>query len=530
MPQRNRIRLLLPILALALGLSAAGFTSGVVGQARAQSQDKSVTETLGDIFRDALGGSEAERPAEPEAPGGEAPARRDDGSRTRAETEGQLRQVPSSRSDLIQSFSPLVKKTAPAVVNVYADRTVVRRSPFEGDPFFEQFFGRSLPHRTQKQSSLGSGVIVDPSGIIVTNNHVISGADEVRVALSDGREFESEVILKDERFDLAVLKLNAEGEFPTIGFGDSDALEVGDIVLAIGNPFGVGQTVTSGIVSALARNQLGISDFGFFIQTDAAINPGNSGGALIDMNGDLIGINTAIFSRSGGSNGIGFAIPANLVRAFVLSAEAGRKHFDPPYIGATFQAVTPDIAEALGMEKSSGALVVSVEAEGPAAKAGLKPGDVITGFNGQTIEHPDALGYRLATASAGDQVTLDVFGRDGATDVAVTLEKTPEEQIVRPVAIRGDNPFAGISVAPLTRTVKDRLRLPSEIEGLVVTAVNPRSPAAQYGFRERDVITGINGVPVSEAEVLQAALDESGYLIRFELIRNGRRIRQIFNR
>jgi S1-C subfamily serine protease len=219
-----------------------------------------------------------------------------------------LKRLPSSQQELKMSFAPLVKQTSEAVVNVYAERMVKQRSPFSGDPFFERFFGRQMPNRTERQSSLGSGVVIDASGIVITNHHVIEGADDIKVAFSNGREYSSRILLKDESVDIAILQIEDDRRdspgFKALTFGNSDALEVGDIVLAIGNPFGVGQTVTSGIVSALARNQVGVSDFGFFIQTDAAINPGNSGGALIDMNGNLIGINTAIFSRSGGSNGI----------------------------------------------------------------------------------------------------------------------------------------------------------------------------------------------------------------------------------
>ncbi|MFY8101142.1 MAG: trypsin-like peptidase domain-containing protein, partial [Allorhizobium sp.] len=230
----------------------------------------------------------------------------------------QQRTVPKSQIEMQLSFAPLVKQARGAVVNVYAERLVeTRPSLFAGDPFFEQFFGQRMPNRTERQSSLGSGVIVEADGVVVTNNHVIDGADDIKVALADGREFPVKVVLKDDRLDLAVLKFETNEVMPTLPIGNSDATEVGDLVLAIGNPFGVGQTVTSGIVSALARNQVTEGDFGFFIQTDAAINPGNSGGALVNMNGELIGINTAIFSRGGGSNGVGFAIPANLVRVFL---------------------------------------------------------------------------------------------------------------------------------------------------------------------------------------------------------------------
>jgi S1-C subfamily serine protease len=248
------------------------------------------------------------------------------------------RRVPFGQGEVQLSFAPLVRETAPAVVNVYASQQVQSRSPFAGDPFFEQFFGRrQMPPRVQ--SSLGSGVIVDASGYVVTNYHVIRDADEVRVATSDGREFTSEILLRDESLDLAVLKIEDTQPFPVVDLGDSDALEVGDLVLAIGNPFGVGQTTTSGIVSALARTHLGINDFGFFIQTDAAINPGNSGGALVNMSGQVVGIPTAIYSQSGGSIGIGFAIPSNIVRAVIDSARAGLDYFERPFVGATFENV-----------------------------------------------------------------------------------------------------------------------------------------------------------------------------------------------
>ena len=267
--------------------------------------------------------------------------------------------MPFGREEMQLSFAPLVKETAPAVVNVYASKKAkATRSPFEGDPFFEQFFGRKM--RPRAQNSLGSGVLVDPSGVVVTNFHVIRGADEVKVALADGREFASKVLLKDESLDLAILKIDSPEPFPVVPIGDSDALQIGDLVLAIGNPFGVGQTTTSGIVSALARSHVGVSDFGFFIQTDAAINPGNSGGALINMAGQLVGINTAIFSRSGGSIGIGFAIPSNMVRAVAEAAKNGSDYFERPYVGAEFEAVTPQIAESLGMARPIGALVASV--------------------------------------------------------------------------------------------------------------------------------------------------------------------------
>jgi Do/DeqQ family serine protease len=297
----------------------------------------------------------------------------------------QDRRVPTG-AELKLSFAPIVQRVAPTVVNVYAAKVVENRNPLFDDPIFRRFFGSSDMPRDRVQRSLGSGVIVDPSGLIVTNNHVIEGASEVKVALSDKREFEAELVLKDPRTDLAVMRIKDQRErFPAIEFGDSDDLQVGDVVLAIGNPFAVGQTVTQGIVSALARTQVGITDYQFFIQTDAAINPGNSGGALVDVHGRLAGINTAIYSRSGGSIGIGFAIPANMVKVVVASARGGGAAVQRPWLGAKLQAVTAEIAESLNLKRPSGALVGTVAARSPAARAGLRTGDVIVAIDGLIV-------------------------------------------------------------------------------------------------------------------------------------------------
>jgi Do/DeqQ family serine protease len=432
--------------------------------------------------------------------------------------------LPESREEMQLSFAPLVRQTAPAVVNVYAEREVRQRSPFQGDPFFERFFGQQMPHRSQRQSSLGSGVVIDASGVVITNNHVIDGADQVRVAFSDGREYASEIILRDETIDLAILKIDANVAFETLPLGDSDAVEVGDLVLAIGNPFGVGQTVTSGIVSALARNQVGISDFGFFIQTDAAINPGNSGGALIDMNGNLIGINTAIYSRSGGSNGIGFAIPANMVRAVAAAAETGSDTFVRPFIGATFEPVTADIAEALGAPRISGALVNDVQDDGPAAAAGLLPGDIVTAVNGRAVEHPDAVGYRLATAGIGGTAQLEVLSRGQTKTIEVALEAPPE---TTELLLTGSNPLAGAVVADITPDVVQRLRLRSRPEsGVVVLEVDGRSPAARYGLRPGDIVMAVNGTDITGPDQLAEILAAGAGLWRFDIDRGGNLMRQ----
>ena len=437
--------------------------------------------------------------------------------------------VPQSQLEMQLSFAPLVKQARGAVVNVYAERLVQRRSNlFAGDPFFEQFFGQRMPNRTEKQSSLGSGVIVEANGTVVTNNHVIDGADDIKVALADGREFPVKVVLKDDRLDLAVLKFETGEAMPTLPLGDSDATEVGDLVLAIGNPFGVGQTVTSGIVSALARNQVTEGDFGFFIQTDAAINPGNSGGALVDMKGQLIGINTAIFSKGGGSNGVGFAIPANLVRVFLDAADRGEASFERPYVGASFEPVTSDVAEALGLITVRGALVVRIAEGGPAARAGLKPGQVVTAVNDILVEHPDALGYRLTTAGLGKKAELTVQEDGREEKIAITLAAAPETRPRDIQLIEGRSPFAGIRAGNLSPRLAYELKMASEVTGVVVTEVVRGSPAARLGFAPRDIVVAINGEEIASVDDLQAIAESDAGFWRVEIDRNGQRIRQIF--
>lgn len=435
--------------------------------------------------------------------------------------------LPSSQTNMQLSFAPLVKQTANAVVNVYAERMVRQRSPFAGDPFFEQFFGQKFPNRTEKQSSLGSGVVIDPSGIVITNYHVIQGADDIKVAFSDGREYSSRILLQDESVDLAILQIEGGTGFAALEFGDSDALEVGDLVLAIGNPFGVGQTVTSGIISALARNQVGVSDFGFFIQTDAAINPGNSGGALVDMDGKLIGINTAIFSRSGGSNGIGFAIPANMVRAVTSAALGGNDKFVRPFIGASFDPVTSDIAEALGLDVAKGALVTAIVPDGPAERAGLRVGDLVFGFNGQAVEHPDALGYRLATSLVGDTVELGIRSRGKNKGLKIKLEMPPAGGVFNKVILEGNNPFAGGEVALLTPFLANEMKLPVNSKGIAILKIERGSLAERYGFRVGDIISKVSNRELTSVARLEEMLSAGASFWRVEIIRNGRIIRQV---
>ncbi|WP_208437693.1 DegQ family serine endoprotease [Bartonella taylorii] len=437
-------------------------------------------------------------------------------------------QIPQTQSEITLSFAPLVKKTIPSVVNIYAARQIRARSPFEGDPFFEQFFGRfqnNLPVR--KQSSLGSGVIVDARGLIVTNYHVIKDANEIKVALSDGREFESKVMLKDEATDIAVLKIDAKGaQFPVLPLGDSDAVEVGDLVLAIGNPFGVGQTVTSGIVSAQARTRVGISDFDFFIQTDAAINPGNSGGALIDMKGQLIGINTAIYSRSGGSVGIGFAIPANLVKVMLDTVKRGGKYFVPPYIGASFQNVTPDIAGGLGLERPYGALIIEISKDSPAEKAGLKVGDVILSMQGVRIDSPDSLGYRLMTAGMGQKLPLEYLRNGKTFKTEITVLSVPESEFLKSEKIIDAGPLSGAEVLDLTPQNSRRFHLSVSAKGVVITNLDELSNAAGI-FRPGDILRVVNGHKIQTVSQLKKILMQSRPRIwQLEYERDGMYIRQ----
>jgi Do/DeqQ family serine protease len=417
--------------------------------------------------------------------------------------------APQGPAQVRLSFAPVVKKVAPAVVNVYASRVeTMPRNPLFDDPIFRRFFGGADDQGQRVQKALGSGVLVDPSGLVVTNYHVIENMTDVRVALADRREFDAEIALRDPRTDLAVLRIKGGDNFPVLQLGDSDALEVGDFVIAIGDPFGVGQTVTQGIVSALARTQIGASDYGFFIQTDAAINPGNSGGALVDLDGRLVGINSMIYSRSGGSMGLGFAIPVNMVKGVVAAALHGGKTVKRPWLGATLQNVSKDIADTLGLGRPVGAVVVDVVDRGPAAAAGLKRGDVIAAIDGQDVDDAESVGFRLGVKPLGGTAKLKVL-RDGKPlDLPLKLASAPEIPPRDTLTIHTPSPFEGAEVMNLSPAVTEELSLHGVSEGVVVAAVADGSTAAQVGVQKGDVVAAVNGRRIGTTRDLERACAE----------------------
>jgi Do/DeqQ family serine protease len=420
---------------------------------------------------------------------------------------------PRTKGEMASSFAPVVKKVAPAVVNIYT-RTLVRgiASPFMNDPFFRQFFGESFPGGgipvERIQSSLGSGVIVSPEGLVVTNNHVVANAEEVTVVLSDRREFEADVVSKDARTDLAMLRLRAKGEtFPTLSFADSDEVEVGDLVLAIGNPFGVGQTVSMGIVSATARTGVTRgSDVNYFIQTDAAINPGNSGGALVSSEGRLVGIPSAIYSRDGGSIGIGFAIPSNLVKA-VLASVGKEGKITRGWTGVYTQTLTSELAKSVGLDRAGGVIVKRLHSESPAKKAGIAVGDVLRAVNGKSVEDEEAFRFRLATTPVGSPLVLQVLkkGQKEPKDIEFKLSAPPDTDH-KEKKLEGRQPLAGAYVANLSPALAEELNLPDDAEGVIVMKVDRRSAAANLGITRGDVIVRVNRKEVANVKELEKAL------------------------
>jgi Do/DeqQ family serine protease len=439
--------------------------------------------------------------------------------------------APQDQAEITLSFAPIVRRTGPAVVNIYARKVVEQRQGWMfDDPFFRRFFGDELPFgggggaQNRVENSLGSGVILRSDGIIVTNNHVIKDADDITVVLSDRREFDATLLLKDQRTDIAVLRIDAKGEeLPTVAFADSDDLEVGDLVLALGNPFGVGRTVTSGIVSALARTTVGITDYRFFIQTDAAINPGNSGGALVDMRGQLVGINTAIYSRSGGSLGIGFAVPSNMVRTVVASAVSG-KPLVRPWLSFVGKSVTSDIANAIGLKRPFGVLVEQVYENGPAMEAGLAAGDVILRLGRHEIEDAQALRFRLATRSLGDTVPLTVFRRGREMEIPLELVPPPDDPPRNITDLEGRHPLLGAKVGNLNPALAAELGIDTDAVGVMILGIERNSPAARYGFKPGDIIVEIDGREISRVRDLERLVREPYDGWRLKLRRGGRQM------
>ncbi len=440
------------------------------------------------------------------------------------------RVVPQGMADVRLSYAPVVKSAAPAVVNIYTRKIVRQRvlSPFMNDPFFQHFFGDAMgmqgaPTRQRLESSLGSGVIVRPDGLIVTSNHVVDGADEITVVLADRREFPAEIVAADKSADLAALKINTKGEkLPHLEVKDSDDLEVGDLVIAIGNPFGVGQTVTSGIISALARTTTDINDMNYFIQTDAAINPGNSGGALVTMDGKLVGINAAIFSRDGGNMGIGFAVPSNIVRAFMEAQARGEKTLPRVWTGLKGQPVTADVAESLGLSRPAGFLVSAVQKDSPADKAKVKTGDVILTLDGKPAEDVAALRYRLMIAGQGRTVTLGVFRKGESLSLPLVVSAPPARDKADAETINGSNPLTGVTLgdADGASDAMDDNRN-QQTRGAVLLKIPTASSAARLGLLPGDVLLAVNDQAIANADDAKAALKKKAMRWHLKLWRRG---------
>ncbi|WP_372571681.1 trypsin-like peptidase domain-containing protein [Ruegeria jejuensis] len=432
--------------------------------------------------------------------------------------------VPVTQAEISLGFAPVVKQAAPAVVNIYAK--IIRQgraSPLFSDPFFRDFFqGRAAP-RKRVENSLGSGVILTGDGYVVSNYHVVGMATEIRVVTTDRREFEAEVVLGDRESDIAILKLSKAQGLPSLSLRDSDQVEVGELALAIGNPFGVGQTVSSGIVSGLARSGTATGNArGYFLQTDAPINPGNSGGALVDVNGDLIGINTSILTRSGGSNGIGFAIPANLVAEFLRQAQDGATAFQQPWAGMTGQQMTADIAESLGLHLPTGFVVSNLHALSPFAKAGFKPGDVITHMDGQEVNSPPEMKFRMAVAGIGGTARVTRYRAGVSEQVDVAMHPAPDEPPAQETTLDEHTVLPGLTVARVNPAVIARMALSVSTEGVVV--LDPGQYGNRAGLRRGDVMVRINDRDIRQPSDVAQALTDPGRWVQMTLDRQGRAV------
>ncbi|QGX97667.1 PDZ domain-containing protein [Roseovarius faecimaris] len=432
--------------------------------------------------------------------------------------------VPASQAEISLGFVPVVKSAAPAVVNIYAKRIVnVRASPFSNDPFFQNLFRDFGAPRQRVQNSLGSGVILSGEGIVVSNYHVVGEATDIRVVLNDRREFSGRVLLSDEESDLAILQLDEAQDLPALPLRDSDTVEVGELVLAIGNPFGVGQTVSSGIVSGLARSGTAMGNTrGYFIQTDAPINPGNSGGALVDVNGALIGINTSILSRSGGSNGIGFAIPSALVAEFVAQAQAGKTRFERPWAGVTGQPVDADLAEVLQLDRPGGIVLSEFHEASPLKAAGLIPGDVITDVDGVAVNTPAEMVYRMTVAGLGQEAVVTRVREGRAEQVTLSLIAPPDDPPRGTLTTSRRTVFPGITLEQVNPAVIAEMGLPLNSQGVVVA--DPGQTGARAGMQRGDILLGINGKRVDSPEEAEAMLREVRGRLALDIGRGNRRV------
>ncbi len=434
--------------------------------------------------------------------------------------------TPAVPAPMMASYAPLIKEAMPEVVNIASSRpakntTDDQSNPLFDDPFLRQFFGNRTPQfrqqpgqrgqqapQQEKEHGLGSGVIVGTNGYILTNNHVVDGATDIKVSLRDKREFTATVVGRDPKTDIAVLKINAD-HLAAIPLGDSSKVEVGDLAFAIGDPFGVGQTVTMGIVSATSRANLGIEDYEDFIQTDAAINPGNSGGALIDAKGQLIGINTAILSGSGGNQGVGFAIPVNLAKR-VMDQIVDHGHVVRGFLGATIQDVTPTMASALKMSDSNGVLIGDVTPKGPAAQAGIKAGDVITKINNQPVADASALRLQVSQTDPGTTVPLTLVRNGSTMTVNAKLGELPNDHDKSAESSNDGDSLQGMQVEPLTPVLRQQLHLNSDSTGVVISQLDPNSAAATSGLREGDVVEEVNHKPINSVNDFEHAIQSAG--------------------
>ncbi|CUK04691.1 Periplasmic serine endoprotease DegP precursor [Shimia thalassica] len=432
--------------------------------------------------------------------------------------------VPQSQAEISLGFAPLVKQAAPAVVNIYAKRVVnVRQSPFMGDPFFQNLFRDFGETRPRVENSLGSGVILSEDGIVVSNYHVVGQSTDIRVHLNDRREYSAEVLLADQESDLAILQLKDAKDMPHLELRNSDTVEVGELVLAIGNPFGVGQTVTSGIVSGLARSGTATGNArGYFLQTDAPINPGNSGGALVDINGDLIGVNTSILTRSGGSNGIGFAIPSALVAQFVDQARQGHEGFARPWAGMFGQPIDADMAEGLGLDLPGGIVVSELHDESPFKMAGFETGDVILKVDGQPVNTPAEMIFRMSVAGIGKEAKILALRDGDMVETTVSLMAAPEDPARDTVTTGRRSAVPELVLSNINPAVLGQYGLPLSLTGVVVE--NPGQVGTRLGLRAGDVLREVDGRTIETVADAERALEKAKRKVTIEIQRGTQRI------